>query len=115
MQTKQIEGFEGYFITDTGLVLSTRRGKAKVMKHWLSGPLRNYPQVDLCNGVKGEQIKKKVSQLVATAFIPNPDNKPFVCHKDDNPSNNNASNLFWGTHQDNMDDMHSKKRHPTDH
>lgn len=39
---------------------------------------------------------------MATVYIPNPDNKPQVCHKDNNPLNNNVGNLYWGTREDNM-------------
>lgn len=53
-----------------------------------------------------EGVKKSYSvhRLVAEAFIPNPDNKPQVLHWDDNPLNNNVSNLRWGTQKDNMQD-----------
>ena len=39
---------------------------------------------------------------MAIAFIPNPDNLPFVNHKDENPSNNKIENLEWCTHLYNM-------------
>lgn len=47
-----------------------------------------------------------------THYIPNPDNLPCVCHRDDNPQNNNADNIFWRTQQDNMKDMWNKGRTP---
>lgn len=42
-----------------------------------------------------ERKTLKVHRLVAKAFIPNPDNLPFVDHKDRDKTNNNVDNLRW--------------------
>lgn len=57
---------------------------------------KGYKSVDL----SGKPCK--VHRLVAQAFIPNPKNKPNINHIDNNPSNNNSSNLEWCTQKENM-------------
>lgn len=52
--------------------------------------------------VNGKQVIRSVHRLVAQAFIPNPDNLPEVNHKDNNPLNNNVSNLDWCTPEYNI-------------
>lgn len=49
----------------------------------------------------GKSVDVEVHRLVATAFIPNPDGKKCVNHKDGNGFNNNADNLEWCTFSEN--------------
>lgn len=59
----------------------------------------------------GYQVVRKkgkyfsIHRLVATVYIPNPDNKPFVCHKNNIRTDNRVENLYWGTHKENMNQM----------
>ena len=52
-----------------------------------------------------------VHRLVAMAFIPNPNNYPFIDHIDRNGLNNSTSNLRWCTQEMNMRNGNTRKIH----
>ena len=56
-----------------------------------------YCNVRYCINGKYKNITKKVNKIVATAFLPNPDNLPIVMHKNNNKLDNRVENLQWGT------------------
>lgn len=101
-----INNYEGFYeVSDTGLVRSVDRISRH--KHIIKGRMlkatptsRGYLGVSLSKN----DIKKtfSVHQLVANAFIDNPDNKAQVNHKDENKLNNNVTNLEWVTCAENL-------------
>jgi hypothetical protein len=108
---RDILGYEGlYQISSCGIVLSvrgdnligTRNRKSIREVRAVSQQLnyRGYPKVGLCKDKK--RTSHRVHRLVATAFIPNPENKKEVNHIDGNKANNHYSNLEWATHSENV-------------
>lgn len=63
-------------------------------------------------GVTSIGNKKRLAHRLAfeLSHPDEPIGKLFVLHKCDNPQCVRPQHLFLGTHQDNVDDMHSKKR-----
>lgn len=61
---------------------------------------RGYERV--CLFKKDRERRYKVHRLVAITFLPNPEGKKQVNHKDGNKRNNCVSNLEWVTNEENM-------------
>jgi predicted XRE-type DNA-binding protein len=74
---------------------SKRLIKGRILKQRDNG--HGYMVVEF--SVKNKTIRLYVHRIVASAFIPNPDNLPQVNHKDNNRANNVVSNLEWCTRQ----------------
>lgn len=73
--------------------------KGVILKQWENG--RGYLYVTV--GLNGKFVHLRVQRVVATCFIPNPDNLPEVNHKDNDRTNNSVDNLEWCTSQYNQD------------
>ena len=103
-----------YEVSNTGKVKSLARqsnwgvGRCNVKEKILKENIDTYVRVGLSKNAKVKLYL--VHRLVAQAFIPNPNNLPIVMHIDDNPFNNNVSNLICGTKYLNSQDMKLKGR-----
>lgn len=102
-----IKGYEDYYeVSNTGIVRSLDRlVKCKNgMNMFVAGRPRLNPCLNHRNAQfvvlvdkSGHKQHHLVHRLVAEAFIPNPDNLPYVNHKDEDPTNNHVDNLEWCT------------------
>lgn len=92
--TKPIEGYEGiYSVSSAGYVSNGR----KILKTYTTNS--GYSALKLQRD--GVSTSFLLHRLVAQAFIPNPDNKPEVNHRDGVKSNCAVDNLEWATRSEN--------------
>lgn len=103
---KPITDHPGYFVDTSGRIYSNKSGALKEISSRVG--VDGYPFVMLYTN--GKRVWVRSHRVVAMAYLPNPNNLPCVCHKDDNRANSSVSNLFWGTHKDNTQDMIKKSR-----
>lgn len=102
-----IPGYPGYHISKRGRIYSRWdvNGKGILNKRYhLKQPHLNKKGryiIGLSQPGLGT-TKWLVHRLVALVYLPNPEGLPYVCHKDNVPTNNSVNNLYWGTQKDNM-------------
>lgn len=95
---KDIPGYENkYQVSNLGNVYSYKH--KRILKPYVVR--KGYLRVDLFDK-NFTRRHQKVHRLVATAFIPNPENKPQINHIDGNTGNNVVTNLEWCTNDENQ-------------
>jgi hypothetical protein len=91
---KDVVGYEGYYIiSNYGNLINKCSKKLK--------PFITHGYLYYHLSKKGKYSHARAHRLVAIAFIPNPDNLPYINHKDCNKQNNFVENLEWCTAQHN--------------
>ena len=97
-----ILGYERlYEVSNTGEIRSIKFSKKKILKvrkHYRY----NYVSASVLLHKENKGKETQISRCVAIAFIPNPEGKKEVNHKDNNALNNKVENLEWMTHQENI-------------
>lgn len=100
-----VPGWETYLVSDAGRVRGPRGGILRQVRRQ-----DGYMQVRL--HIRNVPTTRKVHRLVAAAFIgPCPEGLE-VRHLDGDPANNHVSNLRYGTHSENVQDLLRHGRHP---
>lgn len=105
---RPIESTQGvYLVSNLGRVKSVARSiitkrELKPCKSTLLKPSIRGQYLTVYLSVDGGIMASSIHRLVAKAFIPNPDEKRFVNHKDLDKLNNRLDNLEWCTHAENM-------------
>lgn len=112
---KTVDGFGNYYeVSNTGKVRSVDRlvhhcGESRNHHRIHRGCILKqkvdcygYATVHLRNKTLGKELWPSVHRLVAEAFIPNPENKLTVNHKDGNKLNNSIDNLEWADSKEQM-------------
>lgn len=94
---KPVVGYEGHYeVSDAGGVRSVKRSIVRR----LSIDTRGYLDVNLCKD--GIKKKHRVHRLVLEAFVGAAPEGADGCHNNGIKADNRATNLRWGTRQENM-------------
>jgi DNA gyrase/topoisomerase IV subunit B len=100
---KDIPGFENkYQASNLGRIKSLKDNHNKLRKKILFQASDQKGYLHVCLHIKNKGKTYRVSRIIAKLFIPNPENKPQVNHKDGNKKNNNVANLEWNTGSENI-------------
>lgn len=93
-----IPGFPLYEINLESVIRNKKTGQIK--KQYIGST--GYFMTTLHGNASKKGKPQRVHRLLASAFIPNPNNLPCINHKDGNKLNNGINNLEWCDHLRNM-------------
>lgn len=94
---QELKNYPAYLISEDGRVLNKQY--MRELKGY-SSLTTGYIYITLRKG--GQTFKHPLHRLLALQFIPNPEGKPMVNHRDGCKLNNSLYNLEWVTNQENV-------------
>lgn len=101
---RTIEEFPNYQISNLGNIKNSKNNRV-LRPHINKDGYVEY----MFKCVDGKRRKRRVHRLVALAFIPNPENKPEIHHKNFIKTDNVSDNLMWCT---TLENNNFNKNHP---
>ena len=106
LERKVIPEYEDNYYLDPEIMQVVNKKSGRPLKPQRDGA--GYAEVQLWKNNKGTH--KRLHRLFAEAYIPNPDNLPYINHKDENPMNFELGNLEWCTQSYNQKYGSANKR-----
>ena len=104
MRWEVIKDYPNYSISDTGIVkrnaytrIDSLGRKTNVKEKILKLQTDKYGYYRTTLVKDGKNHFLTLHRLLATTFIPNPNNLPVINHKNENPKDNRLENLEWCT------------------
>lgn len=98
---RKIEAFPNYAVSNLGRVKRTLTCTGKPIEDRVLSTYIGWRGARMVNiSDKGRHHSLRIARLVATAFLPNPDRKQVVLHKDGNILNDRLDNLQWVSRQE---------------
>lgn len=93
-----VPGYEGYFATESGDIISYKRGQRKVLKQWLNGGNRCHRRLSVSLFRKNKTRKSEIAHRVILSAKLRRELEVWeqTCHIDGNHNNNSMANLQVG-------------------
>jgi len=103
IHTDLLVSIDGKLLSPSGLYLDSIGRRREIKTGLIPGGYKG-KYLRTSTGIIGERY---IHRIVGGIFIPNPNNKPQINHRDKNEHNNSVENLEWVTGSENQ--LHSHK------
>lgn len=97
--------YSRYKVSRKGIVIGSRYSRP--IKQYINNS--GYIVLSVTKDGLNKHTTVTLSHLLATAWIPNPENLSEIDHIDDNRLNNDLFNLRWISHRDNLNKAHRRQ------